>query len=70
MLLLMLMKLQNNASAMDKKGEFNNAIIKLDENGIYHITLWKQGWKKNYRFKAMRLNKDDELILEDDLIEE
>jgi len=66
----MLMRLRNKASACYKRGEFNDAIIELDRNDVYHILIHKQGWKKHYRFKARNLNERDEEILEDDLIEE
>jgi len=64
------MRLRNKASACYKRGVFNDAIIELGSDGIYHVTIYKQGWKKHYRFSARNLNEKDEEILEDDLIEE
>jgi len=66
----MLMRLRSKASACYKRGEFNDAIIELDKNGIYYVLIYKQGWKRHYRFSARNLNEGDEEILEDELIME
>jgi len=64
------MKSQLKASECYKKGQWNDAIIEMLPDNICEIKIYKQGWKKVYRFKVKGMYQADEKVLEDDLIEE
>jgi len=64
------MKLQLKASECYKRGEWNEAKIEMLADNICDVIIYRQGWKKPYRFKARNIYQANEEILEDDLLEE
>jgi hypothetical protein len=58
------------ASEYFKKGVVNYVSQKHHEDGSITVTIYKQGWKKSYKFKVKNLYQANEQILEDEEIKE
>ena len=58
------------ASEAYKRGNFNNCNIIMQDDGSVKITIHKIGWKKVYSFVVVNKGKENERILEDEVIEE
>jgi len=55
---------RRKASQIFRKGDFNTAEF-ITRGNITEIRIYKEGWKKHYRFKVKDLGKKSEKIIED-----
>ena len=54
------------ASEYFKKGIVNTVNYNWNPDGSVVVTIYKDGWKRSYTFKARNLFRENEEILEDE----